>query len=687
MKYFVIVLVFSFSFGQTNKFVDFTNINANIDIDFKEKQIIGFETMIFKMSKMCDTIIIDAKNMNFTDLKINGRVVKFKNNAIHLLLFEGFKKGKNILTFSFVAKPKQCVYFTGNVPDFQIYTQGQGKFTSNWLPSFDDFNEKIIFGLTIRFDKQYTVLSNGILTNSTTSNDLKTWQYQMRKPMSSYLVMFSIGKFDKKIETSKSGITLENYLLKDDSSKFLSTYRYNKQIFDFMESEIEVAYPWNIYRQVPVKDFLYAGMENTSTTVFSQDFVVDDIGFTDKNYINVNAHELAHQWFGNLITAKTGKHHWLQEGFATYYALLAEKNIFGDDHFNWKMYEMAERIQLASKTDTIPILNEKASTISFYQKGAWAIHVMRSKIGDQNFHKIIKNYFQKHQFQNVETDDFLRQVSKYSNFDVDDFQAKWLVNSNFDIAEVLDILKKNQTMQQYFEIVALVKKPFAEKRIKFGQLVKSNASTNIKQEIVAQLQKVSFLEKKTILQELMSQNDWHVRQSIASSLSDFPDEFKAEFETFLQDKSYITKEIALNVLWKKYPDERIPLLEKTKDWFGFYDHNLRILWLNLALRTKDFVTQDKSILYDELLRFSSNEFETTTRQNAINTVLFLDKNDQNVLVNIINGLSSQRWQMVRFCKEKIRMLLKNKYHRDFFEKLVMNLPGAEKTQLNLLLKE
>jgi aminopeptidase N len=73
-------------------------------------------------------------------------------------------------------------------------------------------------------------------------------------------------------------------------------------------------------------------MENTSATLFASTYIVDS-GFEDRNYINVNAHELAHQWFGNLITAESGKHHWLQEGFATYYALLAERDIYGDDYF------------------------------------------------------------------------------------------------------------------------------------------------------------------------------------------------------------------------------------------------------------------------------------------------------------------------------------------------------------------
>ena len=137
----------------------------------------------------------------------------------------------------------------------------------------------------------------------------------MQQPMSSYLVALAIGKYHKRAETSKSGIPLELYYYPEDSLKFEPTYRYTKQIFGFLETEIGVPYPWQNYKQVPVKDFLYAGMENTGTTIFADSFVIDSIAFIDKNYVNVNAHELAHQWFGNLVTETSGTHHWLQEGF------------------------------------------------------------------------------------------------------------------------------------------------------------------------------------------------------------------------------------------------------------------------------------------------------------------------------------------------------------------------------------
>jgi aminopeptidase N len=365
MKY--LILLFSvFSFAQQTKFVDFKSVLGKIKINPIEKSVSGEVTYEFQVTSAIDTIKIDAQNMTFTNLTINNSVVNYKNSGKKIALFEGFTIGKNTLTFNYLAKPKQTMYFVGADENLQIWTQGQGKFTSNWFPSFDDANEKVIFNLDVNFDKNFQVISNGVLVNKTVNSDTIDWQYRMKKPMSSYLLMLAIGKFEVQNEKAKNGIPLCFYIENEDEAKLEPTYRYSKIIFNFFEKEIGVKYPWEIYKQIPVRDFLYAGMENTSATVFSRDFVVDEIGFEDKNYVNVNAHELAHQWFGDLVTAESGKHHWLQEGFATYYALLAEKEVFGEDYFYFKLYSISQQLKLVSKTDTIPILNEKASSLSFY---------------------------------------------------------------------------------------------------------------------------------------------------------------------------------------------------------------------------------------------------------------------------------------------------------------------------------
>ncbi len=687
MRY-IFLLIFSFSFAQQTSNVDFKTLHATLEPNPIDKSISGEVIYQFEVLKAVDTIAIDAIKMDFTNVKINGKTINFKNSGKALKLFQGFKKGKNTLTFSYKATLKQTLYFIGEGDQLQIWTQGQGKFTSHWLPSFDNVNEKVIFNLSVSFDNQFTVLSNGKLKsiNDNFNDKSKIWHYQMSKPMSSYLVMMAIGKFEKQTAKTKSGTPLEFYIDEKDTDKFETTYKYTTQIFDYFEQEIGLNYPWEIYRQVPVRDFLYSGMENTTSTIFSQDFVVDAIGFNDKTYINVNAHELAHQWFGNLITAQSGKHHWLQEGFATYYALLAEKELFGDNHFQWELYEMAERLQKASKTDTIPLLNEKASSLTFYQKGAWALHSLRESIGAENFQKAVKNYLKKYGFKNVNTDDFLNEVKAVSSFDTENFKRIWLEQSGFEVNQALTLLRKNTYMKSYLELVDLQTKPFAEKKTIFVNLLKTEVFYPLKEEVVFQLADVPFEEKEALLKLAMDSKNLKVRQAIARIMVEIPTAFQTNYETLLNDESYVTKEIALGTLWNLFPEKQADYLNKSKDWIGFNDKNLRILWLTLALMTKDFENENKVNYYDELLDYSSPKYESSIRQNALTNLLYLNPNDQNILRNLANATTHHKWQFTLFARNQIRELIKTERHKKYFEEMLPSLNTAEQNQLRRLME-
>ena len=686
MKY-VILLLSAFSFAQQTKFVDFKSVLGKIEINPIEKSVFGEVTYEFQVTSAIDTIRIDAQNMTFTNFKINNTVVNYKNSGKKIALFEGYKTGKNTLTFNYLAKPKQTMYFVGVDENLQIWTQGQGKYTSNWFPSFDDVNEKVIFNLDVNFDKNFQVISNGILDNKTVNSTTIDWHYRMKKPMSSYLLMLAIGKFEVQNEKSKSGIPLRFYIENEDVAKLEPTYRYSKIIFNFFEKEIGVKYPWEVYKQIPVRDFLYAGMENTSATVFSRDFVVDEIGFNDKNYVNVNAHELAHQWFGDLVTAESGKHHWLQEGFATYYALLAEKEVFGADYFFFKLYSISQQLKSVSKTDTIPILNEKASSLSFYQKGAWTLHVLREGVGAKVFQKAVQNYLKKYSFKNVTTDDFLDEIRKVSKYDVDAFRIKWLENFGFDNQKATELLLKNESIKALLEIQKLRNKPFIEKQDVFVKTMQSDAYFPIKEEIIYQIENVLFADKAALLRLGMATNEVNIRQAIANTTPIIPLEFKVEFETLLDDKSYITREVVLNSLWSQFPEDQIKYLEKSKDWIGFNDKNLRILWLTLALGTKEYELDNKAKLYDELLDYCSPKFESSIRQNALEKVLFINEKDKNVLPFIVNALVSHKWQFSKFGRDKIRLLLKNQNVRSYFEMVLPNLNKEESAALSKLLRE
>ncbi|WP_264530127.1 M1 family metallopeptidase [Flavobacterium sp. N502540] len=686
MKY-TLLFFTAFTFAQQTQFVDFKTVSGQLTVNALEKTISGTVDYQFEILKPIDTITIDAKNMAFSNVQIDNREAVFISTDKELKIVGNFQKGENHLTFQYSAKPKQALYFVNiDNSEVQIWTQGQGRYTSNWFPSFDDVNEKVVFSLEVTYDSAYQVISNGTLESKKVNANQTHWQYKMDKPMSSYLLMLAIGKYDKKELKAKSRIPLEYYLENKDADRFEPTYRYSKRIFDFLEKEIGVKYPWEVYREIPVRDFLYAGMENTTSTLFATRYVVDSIGFEDRNYTNVDAHELAHHWFGDLITAESSTHHWLQEGFATYFAALAEREIYGDDFFYSKLYDTAQQIKFASRTDSIPVLNAKASSLTFYEKGAWALFVLHESIGDKAFKKAIKSYLKKYAYQTVNTQNFFDEIKKVSDFDLDKFQKTWLESIVFDTATANTLLSKNKSIQVRLEVDKLKKTALAEKESFLSKTLDSDIYYSVKESIVNQLENEKYESKKALLLQALKTNDLQVRQAVAASLTKIPEDFRVEYESLLDDKSYQTQEVALYWLWRNFPEHRTRYLDKSKNWVGFNDYNLRTLWLSLALSTPNY-TNNSEVLISELIAFSSTKYEATTRQNALEKLVAFKIINDAVLTNLVSATTHHMWQFSKFGRDTIRLLLKNTDLRASFERILTNLNPEEQFQLKRLLAE
>ena len=680
-----LLLFFCFiSYSQQIENVDFTSLNAQLYPHFESKSVTGDVTYDFVVKNKKDTISIDAINMQFDNVKINGKSVNYKATNSEIKFFEGFKKGKNTLTFHYKATPKQALYFTGEGDDYQIWSQGQGKYTSHWLPSFDDVNEKVIFNLAIEYDPNFTVLSNGKLESAIVQNGSKTWKYTMDKPMSSYLVMLAIGHFNKEGEISASGKPLEYYIDQSDVAKFEPTYRYSKVIFDFLENEIGEAFPWHIYRQVPVRDFLYAGMENTTATIFSQEFVVDSIGFNDKNYVNVNAHELAHQWFGDCVTAREGKHHWLQEGFATYYALLAEQSIYGDDYFYFQLWDMAR--QLSHANEEVPVLNEKASSLTFYKKGAWALHILRSEVGADNFKIAIKNYLKKYAYKTADTDAFLAEINKVSQFDTNTFKMMWLETPGFDFNAVQKYISSNSFLNEFYTILNNYNVAFEEKKSYFETIMQSDVFFQAKKEILYQCRTVPFENKRRLIELAMATNDVHVRQAVAETVDFIPQNFQQEFETLLADNSYITREIALFKLWRNFKDDQYYYALTSTEWEGL-NYNLKVANYTLKIVTKGIAPQDKIAAISGLEQMTKLPYETMVREAAIKTILSLNIPSEQVYLSLIDATLHHKWQFVKFGKDNLRVLLSNPEKRQMLINLEPKMSTIQKERFATFLNE
>ncbi len=665
--------------------VDFKTAQANIHIDASAKQVAGTISFSVNILASTEAIFIDAKQMQIDKVLVNDQLQTFDYDKKKIWIKKTFKKGEEYtIAITYSTSPKKAMYFVKDEQgNDQIWTQGQGKDTSNWLPSFDDMNEKLTFDLTITYAKGYEVIANGkLITTEEKENELVSWQYDMQHPMSSYLVAVAIGKYAKETAVSKNGTPLTWYYYPEDKDKVVPTYKHSTSMFDFLEQEIGVRYPWQNYKQVPVKDFLYAGMENTGTTIFSDAFMVDEIGFKDRNYINVNAHELAHQWFGDLVTETSGTHHWLQEGFATYYALVAEREIFGEDYFYYKLYESAEQLTaLSQKGKATSLLDPKASSLTFYQRGAWALVALEEKVGSATFKKSIQEYLTTYRYQNVTTADFIKIVAKHSKLDLSTYQEKWLKQVAFPSAEALKILEKSAFIKQYLTLAQERTQPLIGKWKTLANALRFPVNDYLGQEVINQLAGDTSKEALALYQKAFESGNTFVLQSIAATMNKIPKALQSDYENILKSESYAAIEPALYHLWANFPQKRVQYLEETKTIIGFNDKNVRILWLVLALNTSGYDEGKQKEWFQELTSYTTERYGFNTRRNAFEYLENLEAFTEVSLKSLAIGTQHHNWRFRKSCRAMIDRLIQNQTYKKEFIALSKTLNKEESEYL------
>ena len=663
--FFILCFCVNFLLAQQTDYVDFKEVKSVLFFNQMKVDSTVFNSyeIKFDILKETDSVYLDAVDMKFMNVALNEASISYKNDGKKLIIYNEFEASRSYkLNFLFFAAPKKAMYFVGwedsSTSSGQVWTQGQGKYTSHWMPSIDDMNDKIEFDLSFAAPKGYQVISNGKMVSKRETPLYNLWEYDMQKPMSSYLVALAIGKFDKKVEYSKSGIPLEMYYYPEDSMKFEPTYRHTKQMFDFLEDEIGVPFPWQNY---PQKWWhLYSPYQRTKNLLqalaynFADSFVIDSIAFVDKNYVNVNAHELAHQWFGDLVTETSGTHHWLQEGFATYYALLAERNIFGDAYYYWRLYEYAQELLEQEKAGgNTSLLDPKSSSITFYKKGAWVLYMLRERVGNNAFKKAVKNYLEKYQYKNVETDNFISEVEKASGLDLSEFVEVWLEDEKYLYEDCINTLKKNsKDISELLELDQEFMLSSHSLDYSFNRYWEQATSYEIKSHLFSK--DAISLVHDSIIRKALNSKDIKIRQAVAQNLYKIPLELKIEYESLLDDKSYITIEVALFNLWKNFPQERQKYFDKTKNIQGFSNKNIRMLWLALNIISPDF--EDKKIreYYQELTNYTSPEYGFEVRQNAFQYLNQIQACGEVCKGNLEQATKHHNWRFSKFAKELLK---------------------------------
>ena len=426
----LLLLLFPLALSAQN----FTHLKLQVAFDTTQAQVLGTVQHRISGWQNQDSLMLNAVKMQFQKVLLNGQPVRYSSNdtALFVKPQAGQLHGTaDTLTITYSAHPRKGLYFIGfedttRTAPRQIWTQGQGIDHRHWIPHRDKQTDKVIVDITARFHAAYSVVSNGSLADVRQAGSEKIWHYRMQKPMSSYLIALMIARYDSVQTRSEKGVPLTQYFYPQRADDYPWYYRYNEEIFNFLQAEIQVPYPWQNYKQAPVQDFRHGAMENTTATLFGDFFLVDSIAFNDRNYTYVNAHELAHQWFGNLVTATGSKHHWLHEGFATYYQWLSEENLYGTEFMDWERYKAAQQVFQAAQADTLPLAHPKAGSARFYQKGAWVLHMLKQKIGAEDFDEAMRQYLQQHAFALVTTDSLQAVLEEVCACDLNQFFAQWV---------------------------------------------------------------------------------------------------------------------------------------------------------------------------------------------------------------------------------------------------------------------
>lgn len=425
-----------------NRQVDVQHIKLDVTPDFKQKTVSGTATITAKViAKPVEVLRLDAVNLNIKDVRCETATVEdyySSRSDLQITFDEPLEAGTEFtIQVEYSAEPIQGLYFRTEdmgylKSDTHIWTQGEAHEARHWFPCFDYPNERSSTEIICHVPKEMTVLSNGErMGEEEDEAGLKAVRWLQEKPHVNYLMCLVAGNFEK-LEKKHRDVPLGFYsqpsLAKYAKNSFVDT----KAIMAFFEEEIGVEFPWVKYDQVTIVDFTAGGMENTSLTTLTHRTLFSEATENLKTTRGLDAHEMAHQWFGDYVTCKDWSHLWLNEGFATYYTHLYEGHKFGRDAMLYGLYKDAENAVLPRKNDTKPIVYNayKNPMDQFdyraYPKGSWVLHMLRSQLGPDLYRKCIKAYLEKHALTSVVSDDLRQVIEEHSGQSLDRFFDQWV---------------------------------------------------------------------------------------------------------------------------------------------------------------------------------------------------------------------------------------------------------------------
>ena len=424
--------------------IDITHLILDVTPDFNHGSIQGTATLRWApIAKPLRQLRLDAVDLHIQSVTASEPVQAWQTTDAQLEItfsspVPADKAAEVIIRYS--ATPRKGMYFRTpqegySAEDSHLWTQGEPTEARHWFPSFDAPNEKFTSEVICHVPKDMIALSNGrqLSAELDPATGLRRFHWLQDKPHVNYLIALAAGHL-KGIEDKYRDIPLALYTRASQINNARNTLDGTSDMMAFFEKEIGVPYPWDKYYQVAVTDYHWGGMENTTLTVLNEGTLYPDGFETLRSSESLVAHELAHQWFGDLVTCKDWSHLWLNEGFATYYDALYRGNKHGQDELLYIMYQSAKGIT-AVADDRLPIVHrgfsapEEQFSFRAYPKGSWILHMLRHQLGEELYRKCIRTYVERHKFGVVETEDLVRVIEEFSGRSFDAFFDQYVYHA------------------------------------------------------------------------------------------------------------------------------------------------------------------------------------------------------------------------------------------------------------------
>ncbi len=419
---------------------DILHVKLDVTPDFAKRTVAGTMTMRLKpIGFPLASLELDAVDLDIAEVAAAGAEVAAhevtKDKLILTFAAPIAADAEATVTVKYSARPVEGLYFRTpemgyKEGDTQVWSQGEPEMHRHWFPSYDYPNERFTSEVICHAPKGMQVVSNGALQSETPeAGDRVAWHWLQDKPHVNYLIAMACGYFHR-LDEKAGALPLAMLVPPSHQAQAAGAFADTRKIIEFYQKEIGVPFAWDKYYQVYCLDFTAGGMENTSCTFEAASLLFNPDAEELRTLHRLDAHETAHQWFGDLVTCRDWAHLWLNEGFASYYTILYEEQKLGRDAMNYSLWLEAEEVFQSNDTRPIVWRDYGDPLQQFdsraYPKGAWVLHMLRSQLGADLFRRCVKTYLERHRNGIVSTDDLQDVIEELSGLSFDQFFDQWL---------------------------------------------------------------------------------------------------------------------------------------------------------------------------------------------------------------------------------------------------------------------